>query len=140
MIRWGAWAAAGLALALAAGCGEESAPADIKWADVKAAEAKGEAEFDTYFQGIRGKAVAWNGHVVEVLMETEDDYMRSAYAMVDMDGGGAGAKADLRFKVPLDEAPGLTPGTAVAFTAKLREVRREGGAPLIQMELQKLGK
>lgn len=140
MDRLRTWAAAGLVLALAAGCGEDAPPADIKWVDVKAAEAKGEADLDSYFKDIRGKTVAWNGHVVEVVMETEDDYMRSAFAMVDMDGGGAGAKPDLRFKVSLDDAPRLTPGTPIAFTATLREVRREGGAPVIQMELRKLGK
>jgi len=112
--------------------------ADIPYAQVRAAAAGGDKEaFKAYFEGIKGKRIAWQGQVVEARPEVGDDFVRTGRLLVDMDAGAEQPpKADLSFEIPPSQIEALSPGTAVSFVAVIREHRFEQEAMALVLELK----
>lgn len=95
------------------------------------------AGFKAYFDGVKGKRIAWQGQVVEALREFEDDYAQTGMLLVDMDAADHPG-ADVAMKFPPSRLEEFKPGQAVTFTAKLREFKFENGALLLKLEMEKL--
>jgi hypothetical protein len=95
------------------------------------------AGFKAYFDGVKGKRVAWQGQVVEALREFEDDYAETGMLLVDMDAADHPG-ADVAMKFPPSRLEEFKPGQAVTFTAILREFKFENGALLLKLEMEKL--
>jgi hypothetical protein len=95
------------------------------------------AAFKVYFDGVKGKRIAWQGQVVEARREFEDDYAQTGLLLIDMDAA-ENAGDDVAMKFPTSRLEEFKPGQAVTFTAILREFQFENGALLLKLEMEKL--
>ncbi|MDX1711732.1 MAG: hypothetical protein R3316_11420 [Rhodovibrionaceae bacterium] len=128
--------AAGLLLTAAlflAGCGEEEQAADIA-PDTAIQAARNPSGEE--FAGMKGKVVNWQGEVIEARRTFEDDYVEVATLFVDLDDSVEGA--DARFQISADDRENYQPGQTVRFTAKIREVQKEDGRPILVLQLREI--
>jgi len=124
-----------LLVALLAAC-DSGDVAPISFDEVRQA-ATDAAGFKAYFDGVKGKRVAWRGQVVEARREFEDDYMESGLLLIDMDAA-AHPGADVAMKFPTARLAEFKPGQEVAFTAILREFELANDALLLKLEMKEL--
>jgi|GEM_PF-2140732 len=129
-------AAAVLAVAFGLSACDSGEVSDVTYEQVrnKAGDA---AAFAGYFDGIKGKTVAWHGAVVEAQKVFEDDYMEAGVLQVDLDGEGNG-QADATLGIPVSRIADFAPGQAVAFTAVLREYALREGHLTLKLETKEL--
>ncbi|HEY5598643.1 MAG TPA: hypothetical protein VIK47_07560 [Kiloniellales bacterium] len=126
---------AGLLAGLLAAC-DSGEVSPIAFDEVRQAAAD-PAGFKAYFDGVKGKRIAWQGQVVEARREFEDDYMQTGMLLVDMDAAERPG-ADVAMKFPTARLEEFKPGQAVTFTAILREYQFENGALLLKLEMKEL--
>ncbi len=120
---------------LLAGC-DSGEVAPIAFNEVRQAAAD-PAGFKAYFDGVKGKRIAWQGQVVEARREVEDDYMQTGLLLVDMDEAEHPG-ADVAMKIPTARLEEFKPGQPVTFTAILREYQLKKGALLLKLEMKAL--
>lgn len=126
---------AGLPVGLLAAC-DSGEVSPIGFGEVRQAAAD-PAGFKAYFDGVKGKRIAWQGQVVEARREFEDDYMQTGMLLVDMDAADHPG-ADVAMKFPTARLEEFKPGQAVSFTAILREYELKDGALLLKLEMKEL--
>lgn len=129
---------AGLALLLLlpAAC-EEQAATEMPFSQVQTA-ASGDAAFKDYFDGIKGRKVAWQGHVVEARREVEDDYVATGLLLVDLDGSGEPKGEDAAVKISADDVESFAQGRPVSLTAIIREYELRNGKLLLKLETKEV--
>lgn len=110
--------------------------APIAFRDVRQAAAD-PAAFKAYFDGVKGKRVAWQGQVVEARREFEDDYMESGLLLVDVDAAD-NPGADVAMKIPSARLQEFQPGQGVVFTAIVREYALKNGMLLLKLQMKEL--
>lgn len=128
-----ALAAAG-ALSLLAACGERE-PSKLTFEQISSELGKGEDSFTAYLKTLSNRKIDWSGAVVEVQRWNEDDYMKAAGVMVDVDGK-AGADAFVHIKV--GDADRLRAGARFGFVANITGSRREDGRLVIELQADSL--
>jgi hypothetical protein len=126
---------AGMALLLAA-CGEKE-PSKLTFGEVGSELAKGPAEFTAYLKTLPNRKVDWTGAVVEVRRWNEDDYMKAAGVVVDLDGKDGG---DGFLHVKLGDADRLTAGERFGFVAEMSGVYNDNGRNLVELHIRALKK
>jgi hypothetical protein len=124
--------AGGLSLLVA--CGEKE-PSKVTFEQVSGELGKGEDAFTAYLKTLSNRKIAWSGTVVGVRRWFEDDYMKAAGVMVDLDGK-AGADAFLHIKI--GDADRLKAGARVSFVAEITGLRREEGQLVVELHAKSL--
>lgn len=125
-------AAAALAVVFGLAACDGGEVSDITYDQVRA-EAGDSAAFVDYFDGIKGKKVAWRGTVVAAQRVFEDDYVEAGLLQVDLDGAAAG-QADASFAIAASRVAEFAAGQTVEFTAVLREYELRDGHLLLKLE------
>ena len=131
--------AIGLALALAAACGQPKV-SNLSYATVAAA-AKGrdEAAFRSWFQDIKGQRVAWSGRVVEVRKEHGEEFVELTTLAVDLDGlNGGTTDPDVVFPVSASLANGLIAGSEVRFTGSIEDFDWVDRRPVLRLDVKQV--
>jgi len=129
-------AAAVLAVAVGLSACDGGEVSDVTYEQVRERAGDG-AAFASYFDGIKGQKVAWQGTVVEAQKVFEDDYMEAGQLQIDLDGEGSG-QADATLGIPVSRIADFAPGQAVAFTAVLREYELRDGHLTLKLETKDL--
>ncbi|MBI1207800.1 MAG: hypothetical protein GC191_10985 [Azospirillum sp.] len=131
-------AAAAIAAGIS-GCGEDKI-SNLTFSDIAAKAKSGdESAFVSYFKTISGQKVKWQGTVVEVAKEFEDDYVEVNYLLIDLDGDTSGQyPAEVKFRIAKSKSSGFKPDQKVSFVAALRETQWRDGNFLIMAEADRV--
>ncbi len=130
-----AHALVGAAMLLAA-CGEKQ-PSKLTFGDVGGELAKGPDPFAAYLKTLPNRKIDWSGTVVAVRQWNEDDYMKAAGVVLDLDGKEGG---DGFLHINVSDAVQLKPGQRIAFVAEITGVYNDDGRYLVEMHVNTLKK
>lgn len=128
-------AAAGVVSLLAA-CGERE-PSKLTFGEVGGELAKGPTAFTDYLKSLPNRKIDWTGTVVVVRRWNEDDYMKAAGVVVDLDGKEGG---DGFLHVKLADADRLQVGERFGFVAEMSGVYNDDGRYLVELHIHTLKK
>ena len=126
--------ASAAALLLLAACGEKT-PSKLTFEQVDGELKKGQDAFAAYLKALPNRKIEWTGMIVKVRRWFEDDYMKAAGVMVDMDGK-EGADAFVHIKI--GDADRLKAGDRVGFVAEMTGTQSEDGRLIIELQAQSL--
>jgi len=130
-----ALATAGTLLLLAA-CGEKE-PSKLTFEQVGGELNKGDVSFIAYLKTLANRKVDWTGTVVAVRRWNEDDYMKAAGVVVDLDGKEG---ADGFLHVKISDADRLQAGERFGFVAEISGIYNDDGRHLIELHIHTLKK
>jgi hypothetical protein len=125
---------AAAALLLLAACGEKT-PSKLTFEQVAGELNKGQDVFAAYLKSLPNKKIEWTGTVVAVRRWHEDDYMKAAGVLLDVDGK-PGADAFLHIKIA--DADRLQAGKRVGFVAAMTGSQREDDRLLVELHVDSL--
>lgn len=128
-----ALAAAGAFLLLAA-CAEKE-PSQLTFEQVGGELAKGQDSFTAYLKTLPNRKIDWSGTVVEVRRWYEDDYMKAAGVVVDLDGKAGG---DAFVHIKIGDADRLKAGARFGFIAEITGAQREDGRLVVELHAKSL--
>ena len=127
-------ALASAALLFLAACGDK-APSTLTFEQVSGELQKGQGPFAAYLKSLSNRKIDWTGTILEVRRWNEDDYMKAAGVMVDVDGK-EGADAFVHIKV--GDADRLKAGARIGFVAEMTGSQREDERLVIELQAQSL--
>ena len=133
----------GLVAALIAGlaaCEDADRVSGLSFDRVRHAAVTGDqASFRSFFKGIRGQRVAWDGRVVEVAKEFGDDYAEVNMLVVDLDSAlGGSTDGDVRFAISAALAESMYSGREVKFTGRIEDYEWPAQQPVLRLAAQRV--
>lgn len=128
-----ALAVAGI-FSLLAACGEKE-PSKLSFEQVGGELRKGDDSFRAYLKTLSNRKIDWSGTVVQVRRWFEDDYMKAAGVMVDLDDK---AGADAFVHITVGDADRLQAGARVGFVAEITGSRIENERLVVELHAKSL--
>lgn len=123
-----------VALLSLAACGEKT-PSKLTFEQVGGELKKGPDAFAAYLKSLPNRKIEWTGTIIEVRRWYEDDYMKAAGVLVDVDGK-EGADAFIHIKV--SDADRLKAGARVGFVAEMSGTQSEDDRLVVELHAQSL--